>query len=137
MTGNFTPEALPPYLRREHEDAIRAGLDRLRLVAGPVERVTGRFAGFNLSDIFEYMSDAAAHRVYADLLERATPGARLVYWNLLAPRRRPEALAGRVREREDLARDLHVRDRAWFYRWLRVDELAGTGSAAGAAGARA
>ncbi len=88
-----------------------------------MEEAGGRFDGFNLSDIFEYMSVAEAERAYRALLERAAPGARLVYWNMLAPRRRPEGLAGRVRELEKLARDLHARDRAWFYQWLRVDKV--------------
>jgi S-adenosylmethionine-diacylglycerol 3-amino-3-carboxypropyl transferase len=123
MTGNYPEDAVPRYLRPEHEEAIRARLDRVRVVQGAVEEVEGRFDGFNLSDIFEYMSAPESDRSYGALIERAAPGARLVYWNMLAPRRRPDSLAGRVRELEALAGALHAKDRAWFYRWLRVEEV--------------
>jgi S-adenosylmethionine-diacylglycerol 3-amino-3-carboxypropyl transferase len=125
MTGTFTRAALLRYLEPRHETAIRAGLERLRLVEGPIEAVPGGFDGFNLSDVFEYMSPADHERAYAALLERARPGARLVYWNLLAPRARPAPLAARARPLAEVAASLHARDRAWFYQRLHVDTVVG------------
>ena len=125
VTGNFLPGALPRYLREEHREAIRSRLDRIRIAEGPAEAADGTFDGYNLSDIFEYMSPADHARVYAALVERARPAARLVYWNMLAPRSRPETLASRVRPLEAFARELHTRDRAWFYQRLHVDEVVG------------
>jgi S-adenosylmethionine-diacylglycerol 3-amino-3-carboxypropyl transferase len=123
LAEGFVPEALPRWLRPEHTAAIRARLGRLRLVHGPVDRAEGRFDAFNLSDIFEYMPAAEYARVYGALLERANPGARLAYWNMLATRRRPEAHAARVRELAAEAEALHARDRAWFYRAFRLEEV--------------
>lgn len=124
MTGHYPPEALPRYLRPQWFDAIRSRLDRIRLVQGPIETATdGPVDGCNLSDIFEYMSPAEHERCYAELVRRAAPGARLVYWNLLAPRARPDALARDVRPLRDLADALHARDLAWFYGALHVDEV--------------
>jgi S-adenosylmethionine:diacylglycerol 3-amino-3-carboxypropyl transferase len=123
MTGNFQAGALPRYLRPEHGDAIRARLDRVRLERTPADAAMGPFAGFNLSDIFEYMNPAEHERCYAALLDRASPGARLVYWNMLAPRARPERERARARPLEALARELHSRDQAWFYQRLHVDEV--------------
>ena len=123
VTGNFRPGALPRFLRAEHRDAIRARLERVRIVAGAAETVNGRFDGFNLSDIFEYMSPTDHARVYAALVDRAHPRARLVYWNMLAPRARPATLADRVRPLTSLAGELHARDQAWFYQRLHVDEV--------------
>ncbi len=125
VTGNFRPEALPLYLRPEHRDTIRARLSRVRIVEGPAETAEGVYDGFNLSDIFEYMSLEDHARVYAALVQRARPGARLVYWNMLAPRSRPATLAERVRPLETVALELHARDQAWFYQRLHVDEVAG------------
>jgi S-adenosylmethionine-diacylglycerol 3-amino-3-carboxypropyl transferase len=125
MTGNFSRQALPRYLRPAHAAAIRGRLDRVRLLEGGVEQaIEGRFDGFNLSDIFEYMSPDQHARCYAAILDHARAGARLVYWNMLAPRTRPESEARRARPLEDLARTLHARDRAWFYQRLLVDEVA-------------
>ncbi len=124
MTGTYPPGALPRWLRPEHHEAIRARLDRVRTVRAAVETVEGPFDGFNLSDVFEYMTPAEAERVYAALVDRARPGARLAYWNMVVPRARPESQAGRVRALDALADGLHARDRAWFYGAFHVDEVA-------------
>jgi S-adenosylmethionine-diacylglycerol 3-amino-3-carboxypropyl transferase len=123
MTGNFRDGALPRYLRPEHHAAIRSRLGRVRLERGGVEAAPGLFDGFNLSDVFEYMSPSEHERCYAALLDHARPGARIVYWNMLAPRSRPESLAARARPLDALAGELHARDRAWFYQRLHVDEV--------------
>jgi S-adenosylmethionine-diacylglycerol 3-amino-3-carboxypropyl transferase len=123
MTGNYTEVALPRYLRAEHVPMIRERLGRLELVQGPAEAVPGPFDGFNLSDIFEYMSESAHARVYSTLVSRAAPGARMAYWNLLAPRGPAPSVAHRVRPLARLARELHARDQAWFYQELHVDEV--------------
>lgn len=126
MTGNYPPEALPRYLRQEWFETIRSRIDRVRVVRAPVQVAgEGLFDGFNLSDIFEYMSPAEHDRCYGGLVDRAAPGARLVYWNLLAPRSRPAALADRVRPLRETADELHARDLAWFYGALHVDEVGG------------
>lgn len=123
MTGSYPPEALPRYLRPESLASIRPRLDRLSWVRGGVEAGEGPFDGFNLSDIFEYMSPDEHERVYRALVDRGRPGARLVYWNMLAPRSAPDLLRDRVRPLSDLSADLLRRDRAWFYQALHVDEV--------------
>ena len=128
VTGSFAPSALPRYLRREHAGAIRERLDRLRLEEGPVQAAGGRFDGFNLSDVFEYMSPTEHETCYGQVLDMARPGARLVYWNMLAPRSRPASLAARAVPLEAVARALHARDRAWFYQRLHVDQASGGGT---------
>ena len=125
VCGTFTADALPRYLRPEHEAAIRGRLDRLRLRQGTVQSAGGLFDGFNLSDIFEYMPMLEHEICYADILDHARPGARLVYWNMLAPRSRPASLAARAAPLEGEARALHARDRAWFYQRLHVDQVSG------------
>jgi S-adenosylmethionine-diacylglycerol 3-amino-3-carboxypropyl transferase len=54
---------------------------------------------------------------------RGRPGARIAYWNMLAPRRLPDALADRLRPLDELAGRLHARDRAFFYQAFRVEEV--------------
>ena len=125
MTGNYGPRALPRYLRPEHTGTIRDRLDRVGLEKAPAESMEGSFAGFNLSDIFEYMSPTQAESVYKALLDRAAPGARLAYWNMLAPRAAPASCGDRVRPLPELAQALHLRDQAWFYQAFHVDEVAG------------
>ena len=57
------------------------------------------------------------------MILRSRPGGRLAYWNMLAPRRRPEHLARRLRPLDDLAGRLHEADRAFFYSAFRVEEV--------------
>ena len=123
VTGTFPREALPRYLRPEHAATIRARLDRVRLRQGTIQSAGGPFDGFNLSDIFEYMPTFEFETCYADILDQARPGARLVYWNMLAPRARPASLAARATPLDEEARALHAGDRAWFYQRLHIDQV--------------
>ncbi len=116
--------ALPLPWRPEPYEIIRGRLDRLRLIEGPLEACGNTpVDGFNLSDIFEYMSPDAAETAYAALLARARPGARLVYWNMMAPRRVPAALAQRVRTLTSLEDRLKATDKAFFYSDFVIEEL--------------
>jgi S-adenosylmethionine-diacylglycerol 3-amino-3-carboxypropyl transferase len=120
--------ALPYALRPENFDAIRGNLDRLDCRVQSLEEFmetpeASDLDGFNLSDIFEYMSEANTHRLLEKLIAGGRKGARLVYWNLLAPRRRPDRLAHRLRRLESLAAELFLRDKAFFYSALNVEEI--------------
>ncbi|MBV8081515.1 MAG: BtaA family protein [Candidatus Eremiobacteraeota bacterium] len=121
-------DALPAALRPENYAAIRANLDRLEIRCGPLESFLEAYDGsidrFNLSDIFEYMSPQNYRDLLVRLLARAAPGARLVYWNMMAPRSRPHDLAGRLEPLRDLAARLHVEDRTFFYSALVVEGVA-------------
>ena len=125
--GNYT-QALPRYLRREHFENIRAGLDRLTLHHGPIEQAGAQHRGdgfhaFNLSDIFEYLNVSSAGNLYAELVALAQPGARLAYWNTLVTRGLPSELADRVRPLRKLSNELFARDLAFFYGEFHVDEV--------------
>jgi S-adenosylmethionine-diacylglycerol 3-amino-3-carboxypropyl transferase len=127
LTGTHTT-ALPFALRPENFDAIRRNLDRLEWSHGSIEEYLDahgavRIDRFNLSDIFEYMSPENYQRLLERLVAASNPGARLAYWNMLAPRSRPEVLAGRLRPRDELAKELFAQDKAWFYSRFVVEEV--------------
>jgi S-adenosylmethionine-diacylglycerol 3-amino-3-carboxypropyl transferase len=129
MTGRHTT-ALPMALRREHFDTIRANLDRLEWRCQSVEdflasREPRSVDRFNLSDIFEYMSPENYHRLLEQIVAGARPGGRLAYWNMLAPRSRPESMANRLRPLPELAGRLHLQDKAFFYSRFVVEEVLG------------
>ena len=129
LTGEHSPAARPFALREENFPLIRQNLDRLEWRCESLEAFCaasaagGRFIhAFNLSDVFEYGSPESAAALLEKLCVLAAPGARLAYWNLLAPRRRPDSLADRLRPLDDLARQLHARDKAFFYSALVIEE---------------
>ncbi len=69
------------------------------------------------------MSPENTTALLARLADASPAGARLAYWNMLAPRRRPESLAHRLRPRDDLALPLFAQDKAYFYSAFIVEEV--------------
>ena len=125
MKGHHS-RVLPMAWRAEHYDRIRANLDRLDIRQGSLEAFlsTGeRAQGFNLSDIFEYMAPDTFSEVYGAILRSAAPGARLVYWNMMAPRRVPQVYRSRVATLTHLEDQLKAEDMAFFYSDFVVEEL--------------
>ena len=120
-TGNFPAAALPLYLRPKARALIRKRLGRMTLFQGPIQQAPGKFDGFNLSDIFEYMSQEESAAVYAAIVKRAQPKARLAYWNLLIQRHCPLPKS-KARHLPSLSAALYAQDKAWFYQDFVVDE---------------
>ncbi|MBU2981680.1 BtaA family protein [Lentibacter algarum] len=119
-------DALPMTWREEHYETIKARLDRLDIRPGSLEAFvsTGEKAdGFNLSDIFEYMSAEVFEQVYGSVLAASAPGARLVYWNMMVPRRVPPAFAQQVTTLTALEDTLKAQDKAFFYSDFVVEEV--------------
>ncbi len=123
LTGHHG-EHLPLALREEHFDSIRQRLDRLEWRTASVEAVADELDGvdgFNLSNIFEYMSEEVASQLLQELAKTLNPGGRLVYWNLFAPRSRPDHLASLLEPETERAAELFAGDKAFFYGRLVVE----------------
>lgn len=121
-------KALPHALRRENFDAIKRNIERIELRCCSVEDAVtevngGRYDRFNLSDVFEYLSPEEYQRQLQLIINVGSPGARLVYWNMLAPRRCPPLLSQYIRSLDQVSGSLFKGDRAFFYSDLRVEEL--------------
>lgn len=122
------PTALPYALRPENFEPIRRNLDRLEWRQQSLEEyldtLDARLVNcYNLSDIFEYMSQENYERLLHRLVRAAKPGCRLVYWNMLADRSRPHSMRDQLRQLKDVASALHARDKAFFYSALVVEEV--------------
>ncbi len=121
---------LPEALEVKNFEPIRSALSegRFEVFHGPLEGLLAehpqrRFDAFNLSDIFEYMSEENTAVLLRKLAATASPGARLAYWNMLAPRSRPETMADRLVPCETEAGRLFEQDRAFFYSRFVVEEV--------------
>lgn len=122
-------DALPFALRPENFEAIRANLDRLTWRRQSLEDFLeqagdGSIDRFNLSDIFEYMSAENYAALLGRIARAGRRGGRLAYWNMLAPRARPESLAERLAPLTDLGARLHAADKAFFYSAFVLEEVA-------------
>lgn len=123
--------ALPYYLREENFEKIRQNIDRIEWRLCTVEAFaeamqSERFDAYNLSDIFEYMSEANTASILKTLVSMSNPGARIAYWNMLAPRSRPTELADQIAELKTLSDELFAEDKAFFYSRFVVEEVRAT-----------
>lgn len=127
LTGAHTT-ALPFALRPENFETIRANLDRLEWRCEPLEAYLEE-AGersidrFNLSDIFEYMSPEAYEALLRRLAQAGRCGGRLAYWNMLAPRSRPDSMSHLLSPKTEEAHHLHLQDKAFFYSAFVLEEV--------------
>jgi len=127
LTGGHG-KALPHALRPENFEMIRSRLDRLEwrqqslgdFLAGVWP---GSVAAWNLSDIFEYLPEGQCHELLDAIVRASRRGARLAYWNMLAPRRRPEAMADRLASLDEVAQRLGRQDKAFFYSAFVVEAV--------------
>ncbi len=129
LTGSHG-EALPEALEEKNFVAIRNALEdgRLDVISSPLEELleTRReraFDGYNLSDIFEYMSPASTGGLLGKIVAASRPGARLAYWNMLAPRCTPPEMSNVLRRYDDESEKLFATDRAFFYSRFVVEEV--------------
>jgi S-adenosylmethionine-diacylglycerol 3-amino-3-carboxypropyl transferase len=125
LTGSHNG-ILPYALREENFEPIRRNLDRLEWRQIALEEVPendGPFDCFNLSDIFEYMSPENYARQLARVISLASCGARLAYWNMLAPRHHPADLSGQLEDLACLSARLFARDQAFFYSAFVLEQV--------------
>jgi S-adenosylmethionine-diacylglycerol 3-amino-3-carboxypropyl transferase len=128
LCGNYV-RFLPHYLQPDSYPAIRENIGKITLFRGDLrDALSGqgsrKFDGFNLSDIFEALSVEEYRRLRERLIERANPGARLVYWNMQVPREPDEHTGAQASRCPRLMRRLHASDRVFFYRSLVIEEVA-------------
>jgi len=121
-------QVLPFALREENFSTIRENIDkvecRLQSVEDFVETAAERsIHAFNFSDIFEYMSEEEMERIFKLVLKVGNKGARIAYWNMLAPRKCPESLKNQINSLDALAKELFEKDKAFFYSAFRVEEI--------------
>lgn len=121
-------DTLPVSLRARHFNLIRERLDRVEWQARSLEGALGMLAAgsvdrFNLGSLFETTSEAAYQHLLKSILRASRKGARLVYWNTLVERSRPDSLSDRLRPMTELAERLTATDRTLFGQKLIIEEV--------------
>ena len=123
---------LPPYLRRQSYEAVKARAARIsienrsitELLASKPAASVDRFV---LLDAQDWMSDAQLNALWGEITRTACPGARVIFRtaaadNLLFGRLEPVLLA-RWRYHERESRDLHEEDRSSIYGGFHLHSL--------------
>jgi S-adenosylmethionine-diacylglycerol 3-amino-3-carboxypropyl transferase len=120
--------ALPHALRPENFEVIREHLNRLEWHCASLESVLSGTRDacidrFNLSDIFEYLSESAAGSVFDQINRAGRSGGRIAYWNMMVPRTCPERLSRRLHPLNDLSERLLQENKAAFYSAFHIEAL--------------
>jgi S-adenosylmethionine-diacylglycerol 3-amino-3-carboxypropyl transferase len=122
-TGNASGP-LPPYLRREHFDVVRARAHRVAVLN---RSITEYLAGcpdasrdrYVLLDAQDWMTDAQLDALWTEITRTARPGARVIFRTAaepsLLPGRLEPALLARWHYEAELSQALTQRDRSAIY----------------------
>lgn len=121
-------QALPHALRPENFGKIRDNLNCLEWHITDIQSFLddadeNSIDRFNLSDIFEYLSEAESARVFEAIARAGRPGGRLAYWSMLVERYPPESLREHIVPMPDFSRKLHRRATTFFYSDFIVHEI--------------
>ena len=117
LFGEYRGEILPFFLRAENFEKIKANADRLELKKASLEEFLegvepGTIDCFNLSDVFEYVSEESYRNTLEIINDRARTGARLAYWNMLAPR---TSNSESIKRDQEASSNLYAQDKTFFY----------------------
>ena len=126
--GSYDLNVLPYAFRKENFEVIKKNIDRLEIRKQSLEEYLKEIPesevdGFNLSDIFEYMSEENMQFLYEKILKASKSGARLAYWNMLVPRSCPKKFYTKVNRKKELSKKLTLEDKAYFYHHFVVEEV--------------
>ncbi|MGD9680720.1 MAG: DUF3419 family protein [Candidatus Obscuribacterales bacterium] len=130
LLGRFG-DVLPFWLQKKNYEAIRKNINRLIIKRASLEDFlmsypvsAGAIDCFNLSDIFEYMSEDSYRQALALIQTRSAKGARLAYWNMLVSRHAEAGYELGIRARKNESRDLYKKNRTFFYTDFVLEEVA-------------
>ncbi|MFZ5553348.1 MAG: DUF3419 family protein [Bacteroidota bacterium] len=115
---------LPHYVKEENYSLIQNQVGKIILKKGLIQDIAGengKFDGFNLSDIFEYLPEDVFREISMKLFSAAETNAKFAYWNLMVPRNMSEVLPGEVKRNESLSEELTKIDKGFFYHKFCID----------------
>ena len=118
---------LPVAYRKENFETIKKNIDKIVLLSESVETFIERedvdyISKYNLSDIFEYMSDEQMCKIYEKIFTKSGAGTKVAYWNMLADKRASKYFDNLI-YREKESQELLKKDKAFFYSKFIVEEI--------------
>ena len=82
LLNKFNNECLPVYLRRENFEIIRNNIDKIKVVQSDLIEISGKYDFYNLSDIFEYMSEKEFEKNIDKIKQISNNNAMIAYYNM-------------------------------------------------------
>ncbi len=121
LNNNFFPESLPTYLKEKNYKIIKKNIDKISIIYGNLLSITNlKFDFFNLSDIFEYMSDEEFNQNIKKIKSLSNNNARIVYWNMQNKRYIND---NNIKFNKELSSKLFKKNKSYFYRNFLVYQV--------------
>ena len=125
--GKYNETALPVAYRKENFEMIKKNIDKIYLLKDSVEDFIQKeeidyISKYNLSDIFEYMSDEQMCKIFEKIFTKSPSGTRIAYWNMLADKRASKYFDNLVYKEKE-AEELFKQDKAFFYSKFIIEEV--------------
>jgi S-adenosylmethionine-diacylglycerol 3-amino-3-carboxypropyl transferase len=121
LSGKYSNSSnMPPYLLESNFDYLKKHCDKIKLIQGTVTEYIsslkpGAVSKFNLSDIFEYMSQRQFENVLGNIAGVSRVGSRIAFWTLFINKTIPDKFRGKFRSEDDLSKYLYYQSRTFFY----------------------
>lgn len=113
LLNKFNEECLPIYLRKENFVTIRNNIDKIEVIRSNLTNIEGKYDFFNLSDIFEYMSETEFKQNIKKIKDISNKGARIAYYNMQNKR---YIKSKEFIYLEELSKKLTLKTKSYFYR---------------------
>lgn len=129
LKGNYSPDCLPYFLRKENYSIMKENIGKIEVVEESLEEYLNRtdlkIDKFNLSDIFEYMSQENYEKLMDKIYDAASSKGKIAYWNLIVPRNSEikNFGKGKFERLSPLDSVLHRRDKTFFYTDFVVEKV--------------
>jgi S-adenosylmethionine-diacylglycerol 3-amino-3-carboxypropyl transferase len=121
-------QSLPPYLEEKNYIFLKENFSSLSMITDDLlsylkSMPDDSFSKFNLSDVFESLSPEQNNILWKEIVRTAKNEARVVYWNNLVYRTFPQDLSANIKNEDQLANQLHLKDRVFFYGDFKVNRI--------------
>lgn len=127
LKGEFG-DSLPTFIRRENFETIKRNIDKLEWRQQSIEEFLSNaneasIDSLNLSDVFEYVSEENYRSIMKLIARASKPGARVVYWNMMARRTSRSSNVQQVNELAEVSEKLFAENKTFFYSRFIVEEI--------------
>ena len=117
FNGYFNKDLLPDHLKLENYERLRNRINNLTVLNTDLESLFlnshEKFNFFNLSDIFEYVSEEHFEELLEKIFSLSQAGATMSYWSLFVDR--TPSKNNIWKKLSEFSQKLHKKDRVWFY----------------------
>ena len=126
VNGKYN-KVYPAAYRKENFEVIKKNIDKIELLSESVETFIQRedveyISKYNLSDIFEYMSEEEMCKIIEKMLTKSKPGAKIAYWNMLSEKRASKYIE-ELKYKKEESKKLFKKDKAFFYSDFIIEEV--------------